>query len=77
MRKPTGTRTYAKHLIHNINALHHEHGTLNFKKRQYAYINYNVNCDRFYVLTIILRQHCDHKKAIRHYDMCKGFNPQY
>ena len=76
-RKPTGTTTCAKHLMHNINALQREHGTLNLEKRQYAYINYNVNCYRFYVLTIILRQYCDHKKANRHYDMCKTFNPQY
>ena len=49
---PTGTATCAKHLIHNINALQREHGTLNLEKR-------------------------DYKKAIRHYDMCKAFNPQY
>ena len=74
---PTATVTCAKHLIHNINALQREHGTLNLEKRQYPYINYSVNCYRFYVLTIILRQYCDHKKANRHYDMCKAFNPQY
>ena len=76
-RKPTGTTTCAKHLIHNINALQREHGTLKLEKPQYAYINYNVNCYRFYVLTIILRQYCDHKKGNRHYDMCKASNPQY
>ena len=74
---PTGTTTCAKHLIHNINALQCEHGTLNFETRQRTYINYNVNCYRFYVLTIILRQYCDPKKAIRHYNMRKAFNPQY
>ena len=69
--------TCAKHLIRNINALQCEHGTLNLEKPQYAYINYKVYCYRFYVLAIILRQYCDYKKAIRHYDMCKAFNPQY
>ena len=52
---PTGTTTCVKHLIHNRNALERQLDTLNFEKRQYTYINYNINCYRFYVLTIILR----------------------
>ena len=52
---PTGTTTCVKHLIHNRNALERQLGTLNVEKRQYTYINYNINCYRFYVLTIILR----------------------
>ena len=50
---PTGTATCAKHLIHNINALQREHGTLNLEKRQYAY-NYNVNIDSMFLLITIL-----------------------
>ena len=76
MRKPTGTTSCAKHLIHNSNALQCKHGTLNFEKRQFTHINYVGNCYRFYVLTIIFRQYCDHEKANRHYIMCKAFNPQ-
>ena len=33
----TGTTTCAKHLIHNINALQREHGTVNLEKPQYAH----------------------------------------
>ena len=76
IRKPTGTTSCAKHLIHNRNALQRKHGTLNFEKRQFTHINDIGNCYRFYVLTIIFRQYCDHEKANRHYIMCKAFNPQ-
>ena len=66
MRKPTGTTSCAKQLIHNRNALQRELDTLHFEKRKFTHINYIGNCYRFYVLTIIFRQYCDHKKANRH-----------
>ena len=61
VRNPTGTTTCVKHLIHNRNALERQLGTLNYEKRQYTYIFYIINCNRFYVLTIILRLYCDDK----------------
>ena len=54
-RNPIGTTTCVKHLIHNSNALERQLGTFNFEKRQYTYINYIINCYRFYILIIILR----------------------
>ena len=47
MRKPTGTTSCAKHLIHDRNALQREHGTLNFEKLQFRHINYIGNRYRF------------------------------
>ena len=76
IRHPPGTTTCVKHLIHNRNALERQVGTLNIEKRQYTYLNYIINCYRFYDLTIILRYYCDDKKPNRHYYMCKAFNPQ-
>ena len=57
MRKPTGTTSCAKHLIHNRNALQREHGTLNFVKNfNLDTLIISVNAINIYVLTIIFRQ---------------------
>ena len=54
-RNPTGPTTCVKHLIDNRNALERQLSTLDIEKRQYTYLNYIINCYRFYVLIVILR----------------------
>ena len=80
-RKPSGTTTCAKHLIHNINALQREHGTLNYPEKLCSYNIHTLIITLIAIDSMFLLLYWDNivitrKPLNRHYDMCKAFNPQ-